>query len=569
MADITQLTHHQYKSSLWKKFRLTFEGGEKFREEYLKQFSVREDANDFIARKEMSYVPAFAKAAIIEIKNAIFNRMIDVKRIEGPSSFQSVVDGTTPGVDREDGSMNAFMGGTVLPELLAIDKVGIYVDRPLLETEATGTKMDDVGRIPYLYIYKAEDIRSWTYDSNKNLVTLLLRATIDKLDEDTGLVEDKETEYRLFKKMDGGVEVTTYDDAGDQKDKKLFPWTEIPCAIIDIPHSLLEDVADYQIAHLNIASADVNGAWKGNFAFYVEQRDPHSGSSLRTTDAVEGNDDDGTAAKARTAKDKEIKVGAVRGRSYAKGLDAPTFIHPSPEPLKVSMEKQNVMKQEIRQLVQLSITNMDPRRESAESKSMDSRGLEAGLSYIAQELERTERQVVRIWAMYEQTENNAQIKYPQDYSLKTTADRLNEGEKLTDLAKSSPSFTYQKEMAKLAAEVTLGNKVSNDVLDTVKKEIDDAAVVYVDPESLILDVEAGLATTETVSEIRGYPKGEAAKAKVERAERAAAIVKAQTAASAARGVPELDPDPENSPDREKELSQSRDISVDNAEGVRG
>jgi len=558
-------------------FRLTYTGGKAFREEYMKQFSTRENAQDFEDRKEMSYVPAFAKAAVVEIKNSIFARMADVKRIGGTETYQKVIDGTSPGVDREDGSMSAFMGAQVLPELLAIKKVGIYVDRPSLEGEKTGTKADDVGRIPYLYIYQAEQIRSWKYSVDKVLLNVLLQATVDEVDETTGIVVGETKEYRFFELVEGGVEVTIYNESDEIKEATtLYPWTKIPISIIEVPHSVLEDVADYQIAHLNVASSDVSYAWKSNFPFYVEQADPHAENThLRRVQTVEGDDDDGTAKKSRTAADKEIRVGVVRGRRYSKGLDAPSFIHPSSEPLKVSMEKQEAMKREIRQLVQLAVTNMDPRRESAESKNMDNRGLESGLAYIAQELERAERQVAEIWAMYEQSEKEVQVKYPEDYSLKTTADRIKEGTELTEMAKSNPSLKYQKEMTKLAAEVTLGNRVSNEVMDEIKKEIDNATVVFIDPETLVQDVEAGLATTTTVSEMRGYPKGEAEKAKEEHAERAARIVLAQTAAkdqpnnAAARGVKDLDPNAEESPDKEKELSQSRDTSVDDTEGVRG
>jgi hypothetical protein len=577
MAEITSIEHPEYTANIqqWEKYRATYTGGKVFRDKYLKRFSDRETNADFQTRKEMTYVPAFAKAAVIEIKNAIFSRMIDVKRIEGPSTYKQVIDGTSPGVDREDGSMNAFMGGQVLPELLAMKKVGIFVDQPSLDNP-TGTKMDDIGRVPYAYLFTAEAIKTWNYDEDNNLQNVLLEATVDAVDEETGLVSGQEKEYRKFVKVGDGVEVTIYNaDSEEKKSTTTYSWTQIPLVILEIPESLLADVADYQIAHLNIASSDVTYAWKSNFPFYTEQINPRQGAHMRKANS-DGTVSDGTADKTKTAADPDITVGAVKGRRYAKDLDRPNFIHPSPEPLKVSMEKQDAIKTEIRQLVQLSVTNMDPRRESAESKSMDERGLEAGLSYIAQELERGERQIVQIWAMYDSSGEQAQIKYPQDYSLKTTSDRLVEGEKLIELSKTSPSTTYQKSMAKLSAEVILGNRTSADTLETIYKEIDNASVVYVDPESLVTDVETGLATTATVSEIRGYPQGEAAKAKIEREERAAAIVKAQTAAkgdsmpnAAARGVPELDPEPNTSPDEEKKLSQSRDTSLDKAKGVRG
>ncbi len=562
--DVT-VKHHEYTAHIaaWGKYRLTLVGGEKYKDEYLKMYSTREDSVDFSSRKAITYVPAFAKAAIIEIRNAIFSRMADVARIGGSPSYEKAM---TENVDRKHSSMNAFIGVSVLMDMLAIEKIGVYVDQPKL-VNPTGTKLDDA-RNPYIYTFAAEQIKSWSYDEDNQLNTLLLEAQVDDKDPDTGLVIGKTKEYRFFKVIAEGVEVTVTDKDGENEETEVMNWKYIPFVIFDITESLLVAVADYQIALLNIASSDVVAAWKNNFAFYTEQQDSRSQrNNLRPVNA-EGDSDDGTAAKAGTAGDKEIVVGSTQGRLYGQGMERPGFINPSSEPLEVSMRKQDAMQREIRQLVQLAIANMDPRRESAESKSMDERGLEAGLSYIAQELERGEREIAKIWAMYENTDKVATISYPEDYSLKTVSERIADAKELIDHVKSSPSKTYQKEVSKLSVEWVVGRKVGSETLDKIKKEIDDSSVVFVDPEALILDVETGLATRTTASEIRGYPEGEAEEAKAEHAERAAVIVAAQTADNpAARGMSDLAPD-NSGADKEKETSQSRENSADSAKGVR-
>ena len=71
---------HSLMSLEWEKFRLTFEGGIFFKSKYLKTFSTRETSDDFNSRREMSHVPAHAKAAILDIRNAIFKRMVDIVR---------------------------------------------------------------------------------------------------------------------------------------------------------------------------------------------------------------------------------------------------------------------------------------------------------------------------------------------------------------------------------------------------------------------------------------------------------------------------------------------------------
>ena len=73
-----------------------------------------------------------------------------------------------------------------------------------------------------------------------------------------------------------------------------------------------------------------------------------------------------------------IKVGATHGRTYDKGMNPPAFINPSAEPLRASLELQDRLKRDIRELVNLAVSSLAVRA-SAESKAMDNQGLEAGL----------------------------------------------------------------------------------------------------------------------------------------------------------------------------------------------
>src|SRR5690606_448641 len=92
--------------------------------------SNREDNSDFCERKDMSYVPSFAKAAINDVKNSIYQRMIDIVRVGGDESYNDAVAGKAGGVDLRGSTMNSFIGCKVLPELLVTAKVGIFVDMP-------------------------------------------------------------------------------------------------------------------------------------------------------------------------------------------------------------------------------------------------------------------------------------------------------------------------------------------------------------------------------------------------------------------------------------------------------
>ena len=207
------------------------------------------------------------------------------------------------------------------------------------------------------------------------------------------------------------------------------------------------------------------------------------------------------------------------------------------------MEKQEKLKQEIRQLVNLAITNIAPNRASAESKSMDESGLEAGLSYIGLELEHGEREVGIIWSAYEGDKDNPNIKYPARYNLRSDADRRSEAGELKELMEAVPSVTYQKELAKDIATVVVGHRSSMEDLEKIHSEIMAATVVVTDSETIRDDHDAGFVGTELASKIRGYPAGETEKAKQDHAERAARIAAAQSDPGA-RGVGDLSADPD-------------------------
>jgi hypothetical protein len=447
----------------WFKWRLAYGGGSDFINEYLQKFSVREDHFDFQIRKLVSYSPSFAKAGIDEIKNSIFQRMIDISRVGGTPSYREAITGMGGGVDLEANTMDSFIGTQVLPELLTMGKVGVFVDMPpVLESQSL---LSEVGQ-PYLYIYHVEDIRSWVMERRSGLVDfqrVLLRDHTFVHDHVTGLpigVEDRfrniwinpETgmvNVQLFTKVDKGH--GNFEFVGG--DVVVLNMTKIPFVLFEITDSLMKDVADYQIALLNLASSDIGYALKSNFPFYTEQFDPRAEASPYFRAPGEPQfDADGNEIKANPSGDaekKDIKVGVNAGRQYPINTDRPGFIHPSSEPMKVSMEKQQQLKSEIRLLLHLALANMRTTNSaSAESKKVDDRSLESGLSAIGEALERGERQITEIWSMYEGEEGVAEIKYPKNYSLRSEQERRAEAKDLAGLQTTVASPTYQKEVSK-------------------------------------------------------------------------------------------------------------------------
>lgn len=539
--NVNTLTHPEYDSQIddWAKWRLTYGGGDKFIEEYLKKFSKRETNRDFKDRKAISPIPSFAKGAVTEIKNAIFQRMADTVRVGGPDTYQKAIDGALGGVDLKGATINWFIGHYIISELLTMKKVGVFVDMP-----DPGLTLRDKGdKHPYFYVYKAEDVRNWKYarqGSRTEFSNILLRERQYTTDSMTGLPRGEVERFRhMWIADDGLVHLQFYAANNDYDGPEItLAIQRIPFAVFEITESLLKDVANAQIALLNLDSSDVSYALKANFPFYIEQFDDRANNGLLRQAQEAYNEANGDAAcEIPKSVGPEIEVGATQGRRYPKGMNPPDFIAPPAEPLRVSMEKQRALKEDIRVQVHLALSNIQPKMASAESKGMDQEGLESGLSYIGLELEHGERQLGSYWAMYEGSDHEPTVNYPKTWSLKTPEQVKSEADQLKKVRDDIPSLTFKREVNKQIATLVIGNRVASNILTQIIKEIEQSRGPTSDPDVLAQHLESGLVGNDTATILSGYPADETAKAKIDHAEKLARIKEAQSS-GAARGLPQ-------------------------------
>jgi hypothetical protein len=408
-------------------------------------------------------------------------------------------------------------------------------------------------------MYTTENILSWSIIKGK-LQAVLLRE-FQSVTSPEGLTKTTEEVFRLARMVEGKVQIDFYNAKGELKptDTVTLDLDEIPLVIGQISHSLLKNIDGYQIALLNLASSDLNYAMKSNFTFYTEQFDPIAEfTALRQAiakpddDNITDPDQQGSESEQLMAAMKQIQVGVAKGRRYSKGLERPQFISPDSGPLEASMLKQDKMRKEIRELANLNVSSLEPRRESAEAKKFNERTLESGLSYIGMELQYIERRVAYYWSLYEGVPPETTIKYPRDYSLKTDAHRAEEADGMRERGTSISSIQYQKTIAKEVVRLELGNRITSAELETILKEIDASIVPFCDADVISTDIESRVVSADTASKVRLYPAGEGAKAMKEHAERAASVIDAQEKkvkeGPAKRGVPDLDPDPKPIPE---------------------
>lgn len=568
----------------WEKWRLTYAGGRKYVQKYLRKFTKKEKNSDFRDRKDLTPIPSFAAAAVNDIRNSIFQRLRDVVRRDGSDSYKRAIQGLDLGVDLRGSTMDKFMGMDILTELLVMGRVGIYVDSPVISRDdgAEPSLADVQGIRPYLYLYQVEDILSWrcsSPESPSEFQSLLLRDTCLDYDTDTLLPLTSFERFRLLwinqdtgkvnmQFIDGDGNPVTRDgkEAGGIIELNL---DRIPFVMPNIGSSVLTDVCQHQIALLNLVSSDVSYALKANFPFYTEQRDMRGvGEHLK-----HGVGNDGTSeAGGQPSQGREIEAGMTQGRAYDLKADRPDFIHPSPEPLEASMKLQEKLEADIRKLVNLAVQSLATRA-SAESKSLDNQGLEAGLSFIGLVLESAERRITDFWSAYENADKRkrqvAVVKYPERYNLKDDAQRVKEASELAELIQNTPSKTARKEMWKNLVAVLLSGRVSVKKIDDINDEIEKANFTTSDPDIIIRAVEAGLSGEETASLALGFATGEVDKARADHEARIARIQAAQSSGDqAARGLPDLDPEPSKA-NAEKSESQNPDTQDDRRRRTRG
>ena len=377
MPHIKQSVHPEYgeKAEDWEDWRLTYEGGEDFIDEFLVRFSNREDTTQFAARKKIAYLPAFAKEGVNDVRNAIFQRTSDVTREGGSDSYEKAVKGEEGGIDLRGSTMGGFMGRKVLPELLVLGKVGIFVDMPSLNGE---TLSDNQGKRPYIYHYITENILNWSMSRRNNGTTvefdaLLLRDWRFEQDEETGLAGKRIAEFRLLQLIDGKVHVRFFRDSvpeNKQQNKINIADTEdldravtldinrIPFVLLELTDSLMKDITRYQASLMNLASSDMFQLIHANFPFLTMQEDSRASSpyiggekgvendGTEEFDAhendVTNNETVGIERRTGLAKDETVS-GPTQGRTYGKNMDRPGFINPSSETVQASMEKQNII----------------------------------------------------------------------------------------------------------------------------------------------------------------------------------------------------------------------------------
>jgi hypothetical protein len=280
---------------------------------------------------------------------------------------------------------------------------------------------------------------------------------------------------------------------------------------------------------LNIESSDISFIRCANFPIYYEFYKARGAAG-----------DYGKPAQGDT---REIEVGAGTGRRFPDGLEKPGFIAPNADTLRASMEKGAQIKKDIRSLVRLNLSMLEPQRQSVESKGYDERSLESGLSQLGLILQTGEQELAKYWSYFEGAENDIKVGYPKTYDLQNDETRLRYSDKLRSLANSVPSDTFQREVQKLLSYKLMGHVLPKTTMDEIFEEIEESETITSDPNIILSAHKAGLCSDYDAAKALGFSEESVDQAREDRAERIKLTLEAQGGADNAdanRGAPEFD-----------------------------
>lgn len=535
-------THPEFKklNGDWAMWRLAYEGGPEFIAACLKRYSRRENFLDYRDRLELAFNSAHVTKALNRYRNAILSAMHEVKR-EGDKRY---LDMCNTNVDLKNNSMTAFMGLQFLPLLMAQGKRFICVDAP--PKDDAETKDEEPGN-PWVWAVNCENVRSWSYDAKGQLKAIAILESIDSVDEETQLVNGSSQRTRYYRMVDANFKLTP--DKGstfksvqgpgvllrflDNEDKDILQpivldLSRIPVIESRMVQALCKDIAGHAKALVNLNSTDMNFLFRGNFPIFTKQRG-NGGNGIKPVNkhnAIQPGRETETMDRTVDGEDNRpsTESGTNKGQYYEMKAERPGFISPGTENVKVSMDKQAKITDDIDELLDLSLASQAKGKlmQSGSSKKADRVDLDAGLGYVGQLMETAEREVAEVVHEFMGSTAKPLVKYPTTYSIKTEEERVSDAKDLFAVASEPNEPTAQAELHKRGIELMLGTVVDSDTMDTILSAVDKKVA---DGEWFDLnaaralavqaDIAAGIGSKEGSCARRWLPEGEAAEAQDE------------------------------------------------------
>jgi hypothetical protein len=373
----------------------------------------KERNDDYAARVEMSYYYNFVAPVIDIYTDHLFKQGIEADF----GSIDWAVQEQAEDIDRMGSSVNEFR--KEMADLAQIyGHVFVVADLPIINEEINSRA--DVIRskaLPYFSFYPPQNVINWSLDRFGRPYWILLSETLDFNENvfafDRTAKEMKQ--YRLWTRDEWYLFDTDYNQiATGRHGLGLVPVTCVFDKRSKKAHNFLgvsfvSDIAFIARDIFNLCSELRQILRDQTFAFL----------------ALQGTGDEYN----------EIILGTGKGLCYPEGRNAPQYISPPPQNAEVYANNIDRQVSKIFQLAKLEggsakFDGQTAVEQSGVSKAWDFNQTNSALSKKASNLEDGETKLWQIFARWNGQEFDGSIQYPDEFSIQSLFDDLNEAEKL-------------------------------------------------------------------------------------------------------------------------------------------
>ncbi len=414
---------------------------------------TKERDDDFRRRLMMSYYYNFCDPIVDIYTNHLFKQPVNVEWAEIESSIEQVRDN----IDMQGSSIDEFrMELSIKAQIYG--HVFVVIDNPKINGDIV-TRLDQIEEraFPYLTIYSPRCVKNWSLDKFGNAYWVLIEESYE-----------------------GNEDVETFDP---KKSIKVYHrlWTREQWFLYNDEHELIEE-GYHGLGIVPIVCVFNKKSMKYNnflgisaiadIAFIA--RDIYNSSSelrqiLRDQTfaflALQGTSDEYA----------NLDLGTGKGLLYPENRNAPVYVSPPSDNAKTYFEHIDRQISKIYQIAKLegggtsqSSVEATVDSQSGVSKAWDFSQTNSALSTKASNLEDGETRIWQIFAMWEGKVWGGSVQYPNDFSITSLMQDLNEAEKLTRLELGDE---FMREVKEAIIKKKFPRKSDEDI-DKLVKEIE-------------------------------------------------------------------------------------------------
>lgn len=392
----------------------------------------KERQKDYNARLQMSYYYNFCRPVIDIYTNHLFKEPV----IESFESISDEVDTVRNDIDLKGSSIDEFR--KQMAEMAQIyGHFFVIVDSPNYDESSILTRRDQIENraYPYLIIYEPQSLINWALDSFGSPYWILMKENED-VNTDP-MMYDKDAKNKCRYKLWTRDAWILYDSDYNQIDAGIHGLGVVPivCGYNKKSKKETSFLGISEIADISFIARDIYNSCSELKQILRDQ--------TFAILALQGSSDDYD----------ELVVGTSKALLYPQERNAPQYVSPPGENAKNYFDHIDRQVSKIYQLAKIeggsasfSGTGQSAANQSGTSKAWDFNQTNSSLSDKAGNLEDCENKIWNIFSLWlGKGEFDGSIQYPNEFSIQSLMDDLDEAEKS---AKLSLGKTFDLEVRK-------------------------------------------------------------------------------------------------------------------------